>query len=491
MFLSVDEINAKKFAESHTSTFSNGKAVRTIYYKIFYTVSQLNTQNIISHVGMGIQTSRADFGLQISKIEIWDDKNCSNIKLGTLTPTSQGSVIIYFSNSWLTPFFDLAFYDVGDLWAAIPVENGNFKGSVMLHTQSDNRIVGFATYSSFNPLILDGETIIKEGTSYHYKKYASGELICHQKIEKRGSEWEDVTAYSTTALNICKLSSDYIISQFENKTGLVSPNNTGLNSNQNTEPNKQDHINNGSSTQTNITKYMVKFSSTDKLNSQILLSYNYGSEKTTPLYSDKEIKMQIIGYIEKSKRLKTYDENDTLTDKGYTLLINIKIYTDDNGTAAYPYQGVAEIKASLRSSKNEVISDYYKKIETSSINRHQTEKSAATAIIEKFDKTIYEAIYKLFPINAQISEILERDNKGYAKLVKIDAGENMGVYRNCEFKIIDDFANPSKGESKKQLIVESVSTDGTAICKVLDYSEEITEILETGKSISIISVAEE
>lgn len=236
--------------------------------------------------------------------------------------------------------------------------------------------------------------------------------------------------------------------------------------------------------------YDVKLNSNDTGKNRVTLVYNYGYVSRTTLYSVTDLKKKIMGYIDSSNRFSKWNEDDTIhIDNLFTLLLNVNLSTDNNGsTTGYPYQGIAEIKASLRNGKNDVITEYSKIITTSSINRFNTEQNALEGIIDKIDRQIFLSIYKLFPINAQIIEIIERDKKGNAKTVKINAGEEMGVCGQCKLRIEDSTIINNQAKNKWQLEVISVNEDGTSTCKVLGLEAEITKAIDSGKFISVTTI---
>lgn len=237
----------------------------------------------------------------------------------------------------------------------------------------------------------------------------------------------------------------------------------------------------------NLLYYDVKLNSNALSRTLFSLKYTDNSYYDESIYPKYKLKNDVLAYIDSSLRFNIFNENNNSTEQiVYNVDFNVVIYALQ--TKQSLYTGGVKVEIIVKDLNNEIICSSIQKSETGILNDYKTEKDAINAIINKIEKPIYLAIWSCFPINTQIIGIIERDKKGNAKTVKINAGHEMGVFKNCQFRIDDVQIKNTENKNKGQLQVVSVNADGTSICKVIGQSDTITEIIDSGKFIPVTTI---
>lgn len=233
--------------------------------------------------------------------------------------------------------------------------------------------------------------------------------------------------------------------------------------------------------------YDIKLASDNHLLTLLSIKYTDNSYYNESIYPRYKLKNDVFAYIDSSERFNLLAEiNNSKAQSVLNADFKITLYALQTGQMLY--KGGATLEIIVKDFNNEVLDSCKLKIETGFLSDYKSEKDAILAIKNRVDELVYRAIWSCFPINAQIMEILERDKKGNAKTVKINAGHEMGVFKNFQFRIDDPQIINGESKNKGQLQVITVNDDGTSICKVLGQSETITNAIESGKLISVTTI---
>jgi hypothetical protein len=113
---------------------------------------------------------------------------------------------------------------------------------------------------------------------------------------------------------------------------------------------------------------------------------------------------------------------------------------------------------------------------------YATKQKAVEALANYIDNNFNYRLLSFFPITTEIAEIIDANNKGEPKKVKISCGLNQGTFKNMKFDIID---SQRKTEDFDLDVTEVF--DDYSICKVKNNESLISDAFKANRKIKIVT----
>lgn len=209
-----------------------------------------------------------------------------------------------------------------------------------------------------------------------------------------------------------------------------------------------------------------------------------------------ELKENIIGALE--NRFDLIDESDLAghLDKelNYEMLFDAPkvstIYDDGKSESNYKYVTVTtnvspgyrgNVSVGLRLTEVKSSKDLISTLLGNKSSIYPTESEAITAAPSLIRGQVIDKMYGYFNIQSTVGGIVERDRKGYVKLLRVMCGENFNLAKGFEFFILD--------KDLKIGQISVISIDGnTSVAKITSGEMQISSALESKKKLTAISI---